>query len=74
MDAALRGVIPDTTVVVAGERRKHSVAEIFTQIREAHGDAPIGLSAVTLVELAHGVERARLDSQRESRQAFLNDL
>jgi predicted nucleic acid-binding protein len=29
---------------------------------------------VTLVELAHGIERANLEVHREQRQAFLDDL
>ena len=32
------------------------------------------MSAVTLVELAHGIERAKQEAHRERRQAFLDDL
>jgi tRNA(fMet)-specific endonuclease VapC len=68
------GVIIDTSTLVTAERRKHNVGEIFTQLREAFGEAEAGLSAVTLVELAHGIERAELDAHRVRRQAFLDDL
>ena len=68
------GVIVDTNILVAGERRKYSAYEVFAQLREAHGSVAIGLSAVTLVELARGVERAKLEAQRAARQSFLNDL
>jgi predicted nucleic acid-binding protein len=68
------GVIVDTSTLVTGERRKHSVREIFAQIREVYGEAGVGLSAITLVELAHGIERAKLDIHRDQRRAFLDDL
>ncbi len=68
------GVIADTSTLVSAERRKHSVSEIFAQLRGSHGEAVAGLSAVTLVELAHGVERAKLDAHRARSQAFLDDL
>jgi predicted nucleic acid-binding protein len=68
------GVIVDTSTLVTAERRKRNVCEIFRQLRETFGDAEAGLSVVTLVELAHGIERAELDAQRIQRQAFLDDL
>jgi len=68
------GVIVDTSTLVTAERRKHTVRDIFAQLRESCGETGVGLSAVTLVELAHGIERAQMDAQREHRQAFLDDL
>jgi hypothetical protein len=45
---------------LAGESRTrgHSVRQIFAQLHAVHGEAEAGLAAVTLVELAHGIERA----------------
>jgi predicted nucleic acid-binding protein len=68
------GIILDTSTLVSAERRRHGVREIFAQIRENHGEISVGLSAVTVVELAHGIERAKVDVHRERRQAFLDDL
>ena len=68
------GVILDTSTLVTAERRGHSVRQIFTQLHAAYGEAEPSLSVVTLVELAHGIERAKLDAQRQRRQAFLDDL
>jgi len=68
------GVIVDTSTLVTAERRKRTVREIFAQLRESCGEAGAGLSAATLVELAHGIERAQMDARRERRQAFLDDL
>jgi predicted nucleic acid-binding protein len=68
------GLILDTSTLVTAERRGHNVRDIFAQLRAAHGEVETGLAAVTLVELAHGIERAKLDTQRQRRQAFLDDL
>jgi tRNA(fMet)-specific endonuclease VapC len=68
------GIILDTSTLVTAERRGHKVRDIFAQLRAVHGEAETGLAAVTLVELAHGIERAKLDVQRLRRQAFLDDL
>lgn len=68
------GVIVDTSTLVTAERAKRSVREVFIQLRDAHGEAAAGLSVVTLTELAHGIERAKVEAQRKRRQAFLDDL
>jgi predicted nucleic acid-binding protein len=68
------GLILDTSTLVTAERRGHSVRDIFAHLRSAYGDVEVGLSAVTVVELADGVERAKHDAQRQSRKAFVDDL
>ncbi len=68
------GLILDSTVVIAAERRGHTVRQILEQIHTAYGEAEIGLSVVTLVELTHGVYRAKLEERRHRRQAFVDEL
>ncbi len=68
------GLILDTSAIVTAERRGHSVPEILGQVREAWGDTEIGLSVVTIVELTHGIQRARLEAQRQRREAFVAEL
>jgi tRNA(fMet)-specific endonuclease VapC len=68
------GLILDTITLVTAERRGHSVSEILEQIQNAWGDTQVGLSAVTIVELTHGIERAKLEAQRQRRQAFVQEL
>ncbi len=68
------GIVVDTSVLVTAERRKHSSAEIFAQLQAIFGNAEIVLSAVTVAELAHGIERAEPETRRHQRQAFLDDL
>lgn len=59
------GVILDSSVLIAGERRKQSVQEILKRVQTAHGDVDCALSVVTIVELTHGIYRAKSDADRE---------
>ena len=49
------GLILDSSVVIAGERRGHTVRQILEQLQAAHGEIEMGLSVVTIVELVHGI-------------------
>ena len=68
------GLILDTSTLVTAERRGHSVPEILEQVQNAWGEAEVGLSAVTIVELTHGIQRAKLEAQRQRRQVFVREL
>jgi predicted nucleic acid-binding protein len=68
------GLILDTSVIVRAERRGKSVPEILAQIRETYGDVEVGVSVVTIAELTHGVERSKLEAQRQRSQAFVDDV
>jgi predicted nucleic acid-binding protein len=65
------GLILDTSTLVTAERRGHSVPEILEQLQNAWGETEVGLSAVTVVELTHGIQRAKLEGQRQRRQVFV---
>jgi predicted nucleic acid-binding protein len=43
------------------------VADIPEPIQQAWGETQAALSAVTIVEFAHGIERAQTDAQRQRR-------
>jgi predicted nucleic acid-binding protein len=68
------GLILDSSVVIAAERRGHTVRQILEQIQVTHGDIDIGLSVVTIAELVHGAYRAKADSDRQRRLAFIDRL
>jgi tRNA(fMet)-specific endonuclease VapC len=68
------GLILDSSVVIAGERRGHTVRQILEQFRSDYGETEIGLSVVTIVELIHGVQRAGTEERRQRRQAFVDEL
>ncbi len=64
------GLILDTSILIASERRRESVGEILSRVRALHGEIDIALSAVSVVELTHGIYRARNDADRERRRVF----
>jgi len=68
------GLILDTSVIVRAERRGHSVADILSQILAKHGETEIGISVVTIAELMHGVQRSKLEAQRQRSQTFVEDV
>jgi predicted nucleic acid-binding protein len=68
------GLILDSSVVIAAERRGHTVRQVLEQFRSDYGETEIGLSVVTIVELIHGVQRAGTEERRQRRQAFVDEL
>jgi predicted nucleic acid-binding protein len=68
------GLIVDSSVIIAGERRGHSVRQILEQLHIVQGEVDLGLSVVTIVELTHGIYRARDVQLRQRRQAFVDEL
>ena len=68
------GLVLDSSILIAGERRGESVQEILRRIRSVRGEIDTALSAVTIVELTHGIYRAMSEQQRERRRAFTAEL
>ncbi len=64
------GLILDTSILVAGERRGEAIEDILRQTRVRYGEVDVALSAVSVVELTHGIYRAKSDSDRERRRVF----
>jgi len=68
------GIILDTSVLIAGERRGESVQAVLQRVQATHGEQDAAFSVVTLVELTHGIYRARTDADRTRRRAFSEEL
>ena len=51
MEPARVGLILDSSVVIAGERRGRTVRQILEHFKTTYGEIEIGLSVVTIVEL-----------------------
>jgi len=68
------GVILDSSVLIAAERGGESVRAILKRVQAKEGETESALSAVTIVELTHGIYRARNDTDRERRRAFTDEL
>lgn len=68
------GLILDSSVVIAAERRGDTVERLIERILNTTGDQDAALSAVGLTELIHGVYRAQTPAQRLRREKFLEEL
>ena len=68
------GLVLDSTVIIAAERAGANPRKIIEDLVARHGDADAALSVVTVLELAHGIERANSDERRILRQHFLDEL
>jgi predicted nucleic acid-binding protein len=64
------GLILDTSILIASERRGESIEDILRQVRTSQGDVDVALSAVSVVELTHGIYRAKSEAQRKRRRGF----
>jgi tRNA(fMet)-specific endonuclease VapC len=68
------GLILDSSVVIAAERRGDTVALLLKQVAARVGDQEAALSSIGLVELVHGIYRAKTPQTRTRREAFVNEL
>ncbi len=58
MDPALLGVVLDSSVFIAAERRKRTPAQAVESVQQKVGEIPIVLSPLTVAEIGHGIYRA----------------
>lgn len=68
------GVILDSTVLVAAERAGQNPRQAIRDLLSKLGDTEATLSIITVVELAHGIERASSSARQIAREHFLNEL
>ena len=61
------GVILDTSVLIAAERRRLDLSAFFA----AQEDATFCIAAITAAELLHGVERAKPAARKQTRAQFV---
>ena len=74
MESPLLGLILDSSVIIAAERKRQTVEQLLTSIGQTFGEVEIAISAVTLSELVHGVARANTPEIRQARRAFIDEL
>jgi predicted nucleic acid-binding protein len=68
------GLVLDSSVVIAAERRGDNVARMLKQVIAATGDQSAVLSSVGLTELVHGIYRAQTTEARNRRDSFIREL
>ena len=68
------GLILDSSVAIAAERRGDTVQAFLQRVLDTAGDQEAALSAVGVVELIHGIHRADTAERRARREAFVEEL
>lgn len=68
------GLILDSSVIIAGERKGQTAADVLSSIRAVVGPEDVALSTVGVMELEHGVWRAKDPAQASRRRKFFDDL
>lgn len=68
------GLILDSSVLIAGERRGETVSQVIERLRATCGDVECALSVISIIELTHGIYRAKSDADRARRTTFSEEL
>ncbi len=68
------GLILDSSVLISAERQGKNARQMLTSIADKIVETEVGISVVTLVELAHGAARADTPERRANRQNFIAEL
>ena len=68
------GLILDSSVAIAAERRGDTVQAFLQRVIDTAGDQEAALSAVGVVELVHGIHRADTPERRARREAFVEEF
>jgi predicted nucleic acid-binding protein len=74
MESALLGLVLDSSVLIAAERRNRTAAQAVEGVLLVIGEVPIVLSAISVAEIGHGIYRANTQELRNRRRAFLDEL
>lgn len=68
------GLILDSSILIAAERRGETVFLLMERILNTVGDQEAAISAIGLTELIHGIQRAKSSDVRLRRESFLNEM
>ncbi len=68
------GLILDSSVLIAAERQGKNARQVLTAIAKEIGETEVGISVVTLIELAHGAARADTPERKFKREKFIEEL
>jgi len=68
------GLILDSSVLIAAERQGKNARQVLSAIAQEVGETEVGISVVTLIELAHGAARADSPERKSKREKFIEEL
>src|SRR5258705_7065039 len=68
------GLILDSSVLIAVERQGKNARQVLAALSEKLDETEIGISVVTLIEMAHGAARADTAERKAKREKFIDEL
>lgn len=68
------GLILDSSVVIAAERRGYTVEQFIAELASHYEDQDAALSSIGVTELVHGIYRATTPQFRARREFFIQEL
>lgn len=68
------GLVLDSGVLIAAERDAKPVSDLLRALEHEHGETEIVLSSITVIELEHGLHRARNAEQARNRREYLDTV
>jgi predicted nucleic acid-binding protein len=68
------GLILDSSVLIAAERQGKNARQALSDVEQKVGDTEVGISVMTLMELAHGAARADTPQRKSIREKFIEEL
>ena len=68
------GLVLDSGVLIAAERDASPVSELLARLEHEHGETEIVVSAITVLELEHGLHRAKTAEQTRKRREYLDTV
>jgi predicted nucleic acid-binding protein len=68
------GLILDSSVLIAAERRRAPISEVLEAVRKSAGIEDILLSAISVIELEHGFWRANTPELARRRRLYLDGV
>src|ERR1035441_3778652 len=68
------GLVLDSGVLIAAERDAMPVSELLASLEHKHGETDVVLSSITVIELEHGLHRAKTIVQSRKRREYLDTV
>jgi len=68
------GLVLDSGILIAAERDARPVSELLATLEQEHGETEIVLSAITVIELEHGLQRANTAELTRMRRHYLDTV
>jgi predicted nucleic acid-binding protein len=68
------GLILDSSVLIAVECQGKNARQVLAALTEKLDETEIGVSVITLIEMAHGAARADTAERKAKRETFIDEL